>query len=108
MKRITNSRKPSMASLHTRIRSFTGISSSEGWSGRRDSNPRHQPWQGCTLPAELLPHCYRFLVVAAREQNFIVARRERNCQMKPPYRAAAASLDQRAVYQNVTLSVGRD
>ena len=20
------------------------------WSGRRDSNPRHQPWQGCTLP----------------------------------------------------------
>ena len=25
------------------------------WSGRRDSNPRHQPWQGCALPAELLP-----------------------------------------------------
>ena len=25
------------------------------WSGRRDSNSRHQPWQGCTLPAELLP-----------------------------------------------------
>src|ERR1035438_691252 len=22
------------------------------WSGRRDSNPRHQPWQGCTLPTE--------------------------------------------------------
>ncbi len=20
------------------------------WSGRRDSNPRHQPWQGCALP----------------------------------------------------------
>lgn len=20
------------------------------WSGRWDSNPRHQPWQGCTLP----------------------------------------------------------
>src|SRR5579859_7142583 len=28
---------------------------SSEWSGRRDSNPRHQPWQGCTLPAELLP-----------------------------------------------------
>src|ERR1700758_3455750 len=27
----------------------------EGWSGRRDSNPRHRPWQGRTLPAELLP-----------------------------------------------------
>ncbi len=20
------------------------------WSGRRDSNPRPQPWQGCALP----------------------------------------------------------
>src|SRR5215472_2585016 len=29
------------------------------WSGRRDSNPRHQPWQGCTLPAELLPRWLR-------------------------------------------------
>ena len=26
-----------------------------GWSGRRDSNPRHRPWQGRTLPTELLP-----------------------------------------------------
>ena len=26
------------------------------WSGRRDSNSRHQPWQGCTLPTELRPH----------------------------------------------------
>ena len=25
------------------------------WSGRRGSNPRHRPWQGRTLPAELLP-----------------------------------------------------
>jgi hypothetical protein len=25
------------------------------WSGKRDSNPRHQPWQGCTLPTELFP-----------------------------------------------------
>src|SRR3954451_10888719 len=22
----------------------------ESWSGRRDSNPRPQPWQGCALP----------------------------------------------------------
>ena len=26
------------------------------WSGKRDSNPRHQPWQGCALPTELFPH----------------------------------------------------
>ena len=25
------------------------------WSGRRDSNSRPQPWQGCALPTELLP-----------------------------------------------------
>jgi hypothetical protein len=28
-----------------------------GQSGKRDSNPRHQPWQGCALPTELFPHC---------------------------------------------------
>src|SRR5919201_1231585 len=26
------------------------------WSGRRASNPLPQPWQGCALPSELLPH----------------------------------------------------
>ena len=25
-------------------------------SGKRDSDPRPQPWQGCALPTELLPH----------------------------------------------------
>src|SRR5690606_23861976 len=28
------------------------------WSGRRVSNSRPQPWQGCALPTELLPHVY--------------------------------------------------
>ena len=27
----------------------------ESWSGRRVSNSRPQPWQGCALPTELLP-----------------------------------------------------
>ena len=26
------------------------------WSGRRDSNPRPQAWEACTLPTELRPH----------------------------------------------------
>ena len=33
------------------------------WSGKRDSNSRPQPWQGCALPAELFPRrplFYRF------------------------------------------------
>ena len=28
-------------------------------SGRRGSNSRPQPWQGCALPTELRPHCLR-------------------------------------------------
>ena len=31
--------------------SFIGLK----MSGRRDSNPRPQPWKGCALPTELLP-----------------------------------------------------
>ena len=34
-------------------------SPSEFWSGRRVSNSRPQPWQGCALPTELLPHVLR-------------------------------------------------
>ena len=30
------------------MRDFSGLV--RGWSGKRDSNPRLQPWQGCTLP----------------------------------------------------------
>ncbi len=30
--------------------------SQEIWSGKRDSNSRPQPWQGCALPTELFPH----------------------------------------------------
>src|SRR6201996_9813775 len=29
--------------------------SGEIWSGKRDSNSRPQPWQGCALPTELFP-----------------------------------------------------
>src|SRR5437763_5199288 len=30
-----------------------------GQSGKRDSNPRPQPWQGCALPTELFPQTAR-------------------------------------------------
>ena len=44
------------------------------WSGKRGSNSRPQPWQGCALPTELFPHlspnCSTDLVFGA-------ARRER-------------------------------
>ena len=37
-------------------------------SGKRDSDPRPQPWQGCALPTELFPH---FL----SKNNFVKRRR---------------------------------
>ncbi len=36
-----------------------GFLSQKFWSGKRGSNSRPQPWQGCALPTELFPHCLR-------------------------------------------------
>ena len=33
----------------------TDVPSCLFWSGKRDSDPRPQPWQGCALPTELFP-----------------------------------------------------
>ena len=35
---------------------FLLILFSDPVSGKRDSDPRPQPWQGCALPTELFPH----------------------------------------------------
>ncbi len=45
------------------------------WSGRRDSNPRPQPWQGCALPAEPRPR--RATRVATRRRGEPPQRRPR-------------------------------
>ena len=38
------------------VRADTGFAvRKRGWSGRRDSNPRHLAWEASTLPTELLP-----------------------------------------------------
>src|SRR5512137_2307093 len=37
----------------------------EIWSGRRVSNSRPQPWQGCALPTELRPRSKRRIIAAA-------------------------------------------
>ena len=36
-------------------KSKVSIAADSIWSGRRGSNSRPQPWQGCALPTELLP-----------------------------------------------------
>ena len=40
---------------YSRIFDRTRTLSKREWSGRRVSNSRPQPWQGCALPTELLP-----------------------------------------------------
>src|SRR5262245_53418294 len=35
----------------------------EIWSGKRVSNSRPQPWQGCALPTELFPRFVREIIV---------------------------------------------
>ena len=35
-------------------------------SGKRDSNSRPQPWQGCALPTELFPQVCHFVVLKTR------------------------------------------
>ena len=37
----------------------------ETWSGRWDSNPRPQPWQGCALPLSYARDCVPLALVAS-------------------------------------------
>ena len=39
------------------------------WSGKRDSNSRPQPWQGCALPTELFPQMYIFNFTSEEEET---------------------------------------
>ena len=40
---------------HTKKQPGTVVPSCKVLSGKRDSDPRPQPWQGCALPTELFP-----------------------------------------------------
>ena len=51
------------------------------WSGKRDSDPRPQPWQGCALPTELFPHMTPKF--AARECKYIP--KFRFCKILRPF-----------------------
>ena len=43
-------------------------------SGRRDSNPRPQPWQGCALPAEPRPRCPHRLAPSGSGRTWRISR----------------------------------
>ena len=42
-------------------RAFQPAEPERNWSGKRDSNSRPQPWQGCALPTELFPRIIMLL-----------------------------------------------
>src|SRR5690606_30176549 len=46
----------SYTSLLAARRRLAATAKLSGWSGRRDSNPRHSAWEADALPTELLPH----------------------------------------------------
>src|SRR5206468_8886453 len=46
---------------------------SSTWSGKRDSNARPQPWQGCALPTELFPRAAKYIGKSLGEQLFRLA-----------------------------------
>ena len=46
-------------------------SQSHSQSGKRDSNPRPQPWQGCALPTELFPRTTPGSRLATENQRFV-------------------------------------
>ena len=45
-------------------------------SGKRDSNPRPQPWQGCALPTELFPHNCTLLSEDDSERSKLIITRQ--------------------------------
>ncbi len=63
-KKYTQKERDSMPTLSlviylsgkTKLDAFRNLSSFCSSSGKRDSNSRPQPWQGCALPTELFPH----------------------------------------------------
>ena len=58
------------------------------WSGRRDSNPRPQPWQGCALPLSY---------ARAPDQGAVSRRLPHRLQAAPQARHGPAATDRRAL-----------
>ncbi len=52
---------PEKTILHEKREAFAPLF--KIWSGKRVSNSRPQPWQGCALPTELFPHLPKLCIV---------------------------------------------
>ena len=52
----TENKKTSLKQRFKEVLHYFVLFILDSWSGKRDSNSRPQPWQGCALPTELFPH----------------------------------------------------
>jgi hypothetical protein len=67
-------RQPTTTALYAAVTYVLDMSDDDFWSGRRDSNPRPQPWQGCALPLSY---------TRIRERRRWLAATADLCQMRP-------------------------
>ena len=51
----TKNKKTSLKQRFKEVLHYFVLFVLDSWSGKRDSNSRPQPWQGCALPTELFP-----------------------------------------------------
>src|SRR6201987_4063182 len=71
---------------------FIALISLENWSGRWDSNPRPQPWQGCALPLSYTRGPKRRRLLCQKTPRFATSRTGLMCAHKPAgLRAARAA-----------------
>ena len=76
------------------------------WSGKRDSNPRHQAWEACTLPTELFPQAASDLLRSSHGVNDLTPELCAICP--PPAPRARPSKKPGGLRSANTLRVGAD
>ncbi len=75
------------------------------WSGKRDSNSRPQPWQGCALPTELFPQIFEQFYKKLSLKTIWSGKRDSNSRPQPWQGCALPTeLFPRAAYNTLSKS----
>ena len=77
-------------------------------SGKRDSNSRPQPWQGCALPTELFPQKVPDCMCPRQDSNLHVSQHSHLKRARLPFRHVGISNRKRNLYFCLVLSGKRD
>src|SRR5574337_70774 len=86
-----------------RKKGSSGLPFSCIWSGRRVSNSRPQPWQGCALPTELLPHSKPGIIAKFRRAKTTNGTRSGSVRDRPrgrPHRGRHLDAGRRRIGRN--------